>query len=336
MKKGLLLSAFLMTACQVDGVDQSFGRNGGGHRVFDTASFDTLWTLGTESDSTFGLLWSPRRAPGGGLYIADIGNAKLHHVNPAGELVWSYGRRGQGPGELLEVRVFDVDAQGNAVIIDNPNRRVVQVGHDGSLLREFSLPQEVGYTSAVAALDNGNLAVAHLGGPWALLSRDGEFLQRIEPPWEGFADKPFLELVGQGISVRGTDRWVYSFDTAGEWIVFEDANVVERYPHIEHVPFANVTVTNTVHGGSLASYEGTPTHTTADLAVKKDTLFVLYFGTTEHSSRVVDKYDINTGNYLGSLLLPGKTTGVSFGADGTVHAVSDSRLFFTVTALRYR
>ena len=136
--------------------------------------------------------------------------------------------------------------------------------------------------------------------------------------------------------MRGTDRWAYSFDTAGEWIVFEGHEVVERYSHIEHVPFANVLVTDTEHGGSLASYDGNPTHTTAGLAVRKDTLFVLYFGTTEHSGRVVDKYDINTGNYLGSLLLPGRTTGVSFGDDGTVYAVSDSRLFFTVTALRYR
>ncbi len=336
MKKGVLLSAVLLAACQADDANQSFGRSSGGQRVFETASFDTLWTLGAEADSTFALLWSPRRAPGSGLYIADIGNAKLHHVNAAGELAWSYGRRGQGPGELLEVRVFDVDAQGNAVIIDNPNRRVVTVDPSGSLVREFPLPQEVGFTSAVATLDNGNLAVAYLGGPWALLSNDGKFLQRIEPPWEGFADKPFLELVGQAISVRGTDRWVYSFDTAGEWIVFEDGEVVERYAHIEHVPFANVMVTDTEHGGSLARYDGNPTHTTAGLAVRKDTLFVLYFGTTEHSGRVVDKYDINTGDHLGSLLLPDKASGVSFGHDGTVYAVSDSRLYFTVTALRYR
>lgn len=179
MKKGVLLSACLMAACQADDVDQSTGRSSGGDRVFETASCDTLWTSGAEADSTFALLWSPRSAPGGGLYVADIGNAKLHYVNAAGELVWSYGRRGQGPGELLS---------------------------------------------------------------------------QIEPPWEGWADKPFLELVGQAISVRGTDRWVYSFEKAGEWIAFDRGEIEKRHPHIEHLAFAEVVVTKTQYGGSMVSF----------------------------------------------------------------------------------
>ena len=305
--RALLLGAFALGACQSGDADQFYDRGLGDERVFETVSFDTLWSLGEQADSTFGFLWSPRSAPGGGLYIADIGNAKLHYVNPVGELVWSYGRRGEGPGELLEVRVMDVDAQGNAIIIDNPNRRIVTVGPDGSLVSEFSPPKEVGYTSAVAALDNGNLAVAYQGmyqgGPWVLLSNEGDLLETIDPPWEGFAEKHFLELVGQAIPVRGTDRWVYSFDAAGEWIVFDGADVQGRYPHIERVPFAEVMVTNTERG-SRASYKDRPIHTTADLAVRKDTLFVLYWGTTENSGRVMDKYDVNTGAYLGSVELP--------------------------------
>ena len=289
-----LLGAFVLGACQGGDADQFPGRGLGDERVFETVSFDTLWSLGEQADSTFGFLWSPRSAPGGGLYIADIGNVKLHYVNPVGELVWSYGRRGQGPGELLEVRVMDVDAQGNAIIIDNPNRRIVKVGPDGSLVSEFSLPKEVGYTSAVAALDNGNLAVAYQGmyqgGPWALLSNEGDLLETIDPPWEGFAEKHFLELVGQAIPVRGTDRWVYSFDAAGEWIVFDGADVQGRYPHIERVPFAEVMVTNTERG-SQASYKDRPIHTTADSG---RTHCVLYWGT--NSGRVMDKYDV-TGAY---------------------------------------
>ena len=331
-----LIGAFALSACQSGDTDQVHGRGSGDNRVFEAVSFDSLWSLGEQADSSFALLWSPRSAPGGGLYVADIGNARLHYVNAAGELVWSYGRRGQGPGELLEVRVIGVDPQGNAVIIDNLNRRIVTVGRDGSLLSERPLPQEVGHTSAVAPLDNGNFAVGHFTGPWALLSNDGEFVERIEPPWEGFADKPFLELVGQAIPVRGSDRWVYSFDAAGEWIVFDGGDVQGRYPHIEHVPFPEVLVTKTENGATMVSYEGRPPITTADLAVKQDTLFVLYYGTTEYSGRVIDKYDVNTGDYLGSVLFPSRATGVAFGDNGIVFAVSDSPLFPTVTALRYR
>ncbi len=332
----VLLGAFVLSACQSGDTDRVNGRRTGDDRVFEAVSFDTLWSLGEQADSSFALLWSPRSASGGGMYVADIGNARLHYVNAAGELVWSYGKRGQGPGELLEVRVFDVNTQGNAVIIDNLNRRIVTIGRDGSLVSEFSLPKEVGFTSTVAALDNGNLAVAYLDGPWALVSNDGEFLELIESPWEEFADKHFLELVGQAIPVRGTNRWVYSFDAAGEWIVFDGGEVQGRYPHIEHVPFAKVVVTNTENGGSRASYEGEAPITTADLAVRNDTLFVLYYGTTENSGRVMDKYDISTGDYIGSVLFPTRTTGVTFGDDGIVFAVGDSRLFPTVTALRHK
>lgn len=336
MKKGVLLSAVLMAACQADDVDQSFGRTSGGDRVFEAASFDTLWTLGTEADSTFALLWSPRSAPGGGLYVADIGNAKLHYVNAAGELVWSYGRRGQGPGELLEVRVFDVDAQGNAVIIDNLNRRIVTVGRDGSLLSEYPLPQEMGHSSAVAALAGGDLAMAHMSGPWTLLSQSGQLLNQIEPPWEGWADKPFLELVGQAVSAQGSDRWVYSFEKAGEWIAFDGGEIEDRHPHIEHLPFAEVVVTETQYGGSMVSFGDNAIHATLDLAIREDTLFVLFSGATDSRGRVLDKYDVNTGDYLGSVLLPGRNIGVAIGDDGTIFTVGESQLFPTVTALRYR
>lgn len=332
MMRSVLLGAFALSACQIGDPP---GRRSEGDRVFDPVSFDTLWSLGEESDSTFAFLWSPVAAPGGGLYVADLGNVQLHHVSSAGELVWSYGRQGQGPGELLEVRVFDVDSQGNVVIVDNLNRRIVTVGRDGNLLHERPLPQEVAYTAAVAVLDNGNLAIAYLGGPWALLSKDGQLLDRIQVPWEGFREKHFLELVGQAIPVRGTDRWVYSFDAAGEWIVFDGSEAMGRYPHIEHVPFSNVIVSNSERGAQ-ARYEGRPIHTTADLAVRKDTLFVVFFGTTENRGRLMDKYDINTGDYIGSVLFPRRTTGVTFGDDGTVFAVSDSRLFHTISALRYK
>lgn len=338
MKTGrsVLFSAFLIGACQSGDTDQTVGRSSEGGRVFESVSFDTLWSVGGAADSSFALLWSPRSVPGGGLYVADIGNAKLHHVNAAGELVWSYGHRGQGPGELLEVRVFDVDAQGNAVIIDNLNRRIVTVGRDGNLLSEYPVPNGVGHTSAVAALAGGNLAVAHWGGPWALLSNDGELLRPIDPPWEGFADRPFLELVGQAIPVRGSDRWMYSFDTAGEWIVVDGGEVAERYPHIENLPFSEVVVTEPEQGGTMTRYGDDATHTTLDLAVREDTLFVLFFGATEDRGKVMDKYNVNTGDYLGSVLLPSSSTGVAVGDDGTLFAVSDSQLFPTITALRYR
>lgn len=332
----VLVGVLALSACQSGDTDRVKGRNGGGGRVFDPVSFDTLWSLGEHADSSFSYLWSPRNAPGGGLYVADIGNARLHHVNAAGELVWSYGRRGQGPGELMEVRVIGVDPQGNAIIIDNLNRRIVTVGRDGSLLSERPLPNDVGHTTAVAALDDGNFAVGHFTGPWALLSNDGDLLEHIEPPWEGFADKPFLEVVGQAIPVRGSNRWVYSFDAAGEWIVFDGGVVQGRYPHIEDIPFPEVLVTKTENGATMVSYEGSPPITTAGLAVRQDTLFVLYFGTTEYSGRVMDKYDIDTGDYLGSVLFPGRTTGVALGDDDIVYAVSDSPLFPTVTALRYK
>ena len=332
----VLLGAVALCACYDSDGNAGERRTTGSDRVLQPVAFDTLWSLGEQDDSSFGLLWSPGSVPGGGLYVADIVNARLHYVDAAGKLVWSYGRRGQGPGELLEVRVLDVDAHGNAVIIDNVNRRIVTVGREGKLIRERPLPVEMGHSSAIAVLGNGDLAVAHTLGPWTLLSSDGDLLDPVEPPWEGFADKPFLELVGQAIAIRGTDRWVYSFDTAGEWIVFDGAEVVARHPHIEHLPFSGTQVTEAPTGGIMTSYDGSPTHTTLDLAVKEDTLFVLFQGATQHRGRIVDKYDVNSGDYLGSILLPSRASGVAVGDDGRIFTVSDSQLYFSITALGIR
>ena len=50
MKKRVLLSAFLMAACQPDDVDQSIGRSSGGDRVFGV-SFGDNGTVYAVSDS---------------------------------------------------------------------------------------------------------------------------------------------------------------------------------------------------------------------------------------------------------------------------------------------
>ena len=326
----------LLGGCGIGDTDRREGRLGDEDRVLVPLAVDTLWSIGEEADSTFAYLWSPVSAPTGGLYIADVGNVKLHRISENGELLWSYGTRGQGPGELQETRVFDVDVHGNVVILDNPNRRITTISPNGEMISESPFPVEIGYTAAVAALDNGDLAVAHLGGPWTLLSKAGEFLAHVTPPWSDVADKHFLEIVGQSRPVRGSDRWVYSLDAAGEWFVFTGSDVQGRYSHVENVPFAEVMVSRTENGGSQARYQRRPIFTTADLALRGDTLFVLFFGTSRYSGRIIDKYDVNTGGYIESLLLPNRTTGVTFGRDNTMFAASDSRLFHTVSALRYK
>ncbi len=70
-----------------------------------------------------------------------------------GTLVRSFGRRGQGPGEVQYAVWTGIDSGDNLIISDNGNRKVLGFTKDGQLVWETRFPTDVGL---VYPLENGN------------------------------------------------------------------------------------------------------------------------------------------------------------------------------------
>ena len=261
--------------------------------------FDTLWAYGGPSDT---LLANPRllRQDGAqGLVVFDVRNQAAYRFGKDGELLWSWGTKGEGPGEVMNVRAMDVGADGSIVLVDSRNRRVVRLSADGRLLGETPVRARSSYVAWVAALRGGRLAVAEgTFGPLLALW-DGEDVTAAELPGLG-EPQPLLH---QGELVRWCDDdWVYGFSNGNGWATFRAAHGRGVFPYVEHSDFPKarqVRQGNTVRTQMTAR----PVETGRSLSVVGDTLFVLFGGETA-TGWVLDKFNLHTGAYLESDVLP--------------------------------
>jgi streptogramin lyase len=76
--------------------------------------------------------------PSGDMYIADgYGNARVHKFSAAGELMFSWGEPGHGPGQFILPHGIAVDSAGLVYVADRENSRVQIFKPDGTYLREW-------------------------------------------------------------------------------------------------------------------------------------------------------------------------------------------------------
>ena len=94
-------------------------------------AFDTLWVYGGAGDTI--MLNADRVAafPGGDAAVLDLLGRRVHRVGVGG-VAWSWGTRGEGPGEIDHVRDLDVNAEEEVVLVDSGNGKLHWLSADGT------------------------------------------------------------------------------------------------------------------------------------------------------------------------------------------------------------
>ena len=330
--------------CEVQESRQSatlFDANAG-ERIFATVAYDTVWVYGGPGDTILSLPAMPLAAPDGGLYVFDLQDQRLLRLTATGSLRWAWGRRGQGPGEVLNVRAMALGPDGSVVLADSGNRRLVTVASDGRTLHEVPLPTGIVHVEAIDVLSSGAYVLKVFvtstddrSAPWAIVSRDGHLLGAPSVPWEGFAQRASIELTGHLVATSRDDRWIFGFGTGNGWFVFDSLLSVGTHPYVEHTDFP-VSVSQSDGNATRTSFPTRPIVSANSLAVRQDTLIVLFGGLTSDRYRVLDKYDIESGSYLSSLRLPHSAIRFAVGPDHTVFTIDVSGVFPTIVALRVK
>jgi DNA-binding beta-propeller fold protein YncE len=76
--------------------------------------------------------------PDGDMYIADgYGNARVHKFSAQGELLFSWGEPGRGPGQFILPHGIAVDSAGLVYVADRENSRIQIFDGRGQYLREW-------------------------------------------------------------------------------------------------------------------------------------------------------------------------------------------------------
>lgn len=116
-------------------------------------------------------------APNGDIYVSDgYGNARIHCFSPDGELKFSWGSAGHGPGEFNTVHSVFIDPEDEVLYAaDRYNNRVQSFTLAGDYLgewRDLRLPQ------SVRKGPDGAFYVAELSHRVTVLDRSGAVLAR--------------------------------------------------------------------------------------------------------------------------------------------------------------
>ncbi len=106
-------------------------------------------------------------SPAGEIYITDgYGNACVHKFSASGELLFSWGTPGGGPGQFRVPHGIAVSQHGEVFVADRENSRIQMFSPSGEFLHEWT---EIARPCQVTFDTAGNLFVAELGyraGMW--------------------------------------------------------------------------------------------------------------------------------------------------------------------------
>lgn len=197
------------------------------HRILHIASDGSLlheWgafgdaVTGNAPLGTFNEPWGVAVGPDGSVYVTDTWNHRVQKFTRDGQPLLMWGQYGQPqPGDPNSLRSFwgprgiAVDANGNVLVADTGNKRVVVFDKDGNYLTEFGsaglAPGQFDEPVGVAIAPNGTVYVTDTWNQRVQAftpSEDGKFyfptLQWDVNGWFGQSldNKPFIAVGGSG------------------------------------------------------------------------------------------------------------------------------------------
>lgn len=318
-----LTAVFPLGGMSAEALDQvPIFERGQGSRTDLEAAWDTLWTFGGVGDTLLSSAGNLVPDDRGGVFFMDHLLSRIHHLDDRGQLRWSWGTEGRGPGELQEARAMALDVNGGLVLVDYGNGKIMNLSYDGDLVGEVGYDLRTGLVFGVAVLESGLYVMnTPASVPWVLVDREGKTVESVDLPL-GFEGLSMRQRTGS-VAHWKEDRWVFGFQIGNGWFTFWREVPDLASPYIEHTDFPPRD----------APMTRDPTFSGISLSVHGDTLAVLFGGNTRLKLFWIDLYDLNTGSYLKSLFLPKSASHAVMGPQGQVLLVTHD-LYPTVMAIR--
>jgi hypothetical protein len=94
------------------------------------------------------------------IYISDFGNHRIQVFDEKGIFKRSIGRRGQGPGDLLNPTRLAMDIHGNIIVAEQGNSRIQFLAPDGKYITDFRVLD--GWISGLQAVSKGETIVLNI------------------------------------------------------------------------------------------------------------------------------------------------------------------------------
>lgn len=240
------------------------------------------------------------------IVLFDFGDHRLKAFGPDGTFRWAVGRRGQGPWEFAAVMDLQIGSDGTIWVDDHDNARIDIYRPDGTGDRMIRVEHPL-YRVVPLPLGHGMIGLRESGAFLERYDMDGKQTAALGIPailkglhW--LAAEPIFRLAPGG-------QLAVAFHWSSDLLVLDTTGVISgtsRGPEpmafpatLEHPFKAPNGQDVTVFGVDPKAVQGA-----YGMAVQGSRVLVLYSGATPDAGRIVDSYDLPSGRYLGSMLLP--------------------------------
>lgn len=172
----------------------------------------------------------------GNIYILDKGKFCIQKFDKNGKYLLTIGKKGQGPGEILDSVNIALDSKGNLLVFDYQNSRVSKFDPNGSFLTSFKLE----FPAMHGALDSKDNV--YLYGRWKgklihKYSSDGNYLFSFmdEIPFEPKRIEPHINMLGY-IKIHKDKIYLQMIYPYTLYIFDENGKLLEKI--ITNVPYS--------------------------------------------------------------------------------------------------
>lgn len=243
-----------------------------------------------------------------GFWVGDVYGDRVAQFDWEGRLLGYVGGPGGGPGEIGRVHEIDVDDEGVLWILDPENTRITGFDRNGSLVDEVPLQGLDDAPRSFGVSGDGQTFMFMLESEQlepVLLRRDGsvDWGTPIPVPDAGSA----FGMALQGRVARHDGGWLFAFTSGDGLFRMRDLEPVGprlRYP--EAVPFPGIEQT-VDQGGNRTSRTTRLTErnlAAVSVTTRGSDLYMVFFGESTNAGRLLDRYDLDRGRYLDTVLLP--------------------------------
>lgn len=278
-----------------------------GDRMIREVTDTVLLVGGTEGDTT---LFTPTMLTyiGDRLAVWDRDRSQIVALSPTGEVLWRYGRPGGGPDEFAGVTQIAADGQDRIWVLDADNLRISILDRDGQVAGVFRVP-DVGFADRLVPIGNDQALIMGLDPMIHLIDDRGNLLASKPHPYASYGALHPISAYNRAVYDLDSDSAAFFFYYGGGFARTDRTlqPVATLSTYVESIPFPEVSIQRSE--GADGSVTTSSSVNATRLAVKAGAadagvLNLLFQGDTEYGDRLIDRYAIGSGDYLGSLLLP--------------------------------
>lgn len=273
-------------------------------RRFIKSDWQTVLVIGGGARDTTLLYPLQMAADSSGLYVFDHGRNALLKFDDAGHLLWSQGREGSGPGEYKRVRDIAIGF-GTILVVDAANTRIARIDkQSGRHLGYISLAN-VGLGEWVQVLDTTRTLVVTGGHETSafIIDNYGAVQKEFSLPLPDYRDTDWLlrQIVMAKMDAPSAS-WTAGYMMSSAWVNVPSG----KQPYISHFveSQSDGKVEQRRSGSTQTTMVKNATRGVQTLSRDGNTLIALFAGSTKDKLRILDYYDLRSGKYIHSRLLP--------------------------------